>query len=221
MFLPKRIARLLILLALLAVAYLAMRRYLPRFDPLGQQEPQLMDTPLVIERAREISQLFTATFYTELVVDTTRRRPVVRRRFGGTLRDLTHPTYTDTVETRLVLIARARCYAGVPLDSLSVEVNRERRTCRLHIPPASIFSTVVNPSDITVFYEGEGWSPEDVQGVKVATVERVRQEALESGVLEVANRRAATLLLALLEDSGYEKVEVATVGSPMGGRPSE
>ncbi|PID90347.1 MAG: hypothetical protein CSA97_03365 [Bacteroidetes bacterium] len=208
MFLLKRIAQLLILVGLLMAAYIFLPRYFPQLEILGQQEPKLMDTPLVVERAKEIAQLFTASFYTELVVDTTRRKPIVRRDTGGPLYALTHQTYMDTVETRLVLIAKGHCYAGITLDSLVVETNRDTRSCRLHIPRARIFSTVVNPSDVTIFYEGKHWSPEDVQGVKVATVERVRQEAVESGVLEVANRRAATLLIGLLKDSGYEEVEI-------------
>lgn len=166
-------------------------------NPFKHNELRIEDTNVLIDDIKVISQLFTSSYYTEIVVDSIKKTPGI---------------FSDNVH-QLVIVARGTTYIGTDLSNLdtsSIKIIKvgDKLECTLTIPPAKIFNTVVNPSGFNIFIDSKGFTDEEVQSTKNKALLKIEQSALESGVLDKANKRTIKLFQDLLLGMGYSKVTI-------------
>ena len=171
------------------------------FDDLNPfaSEPYTEIGPSVIHSIRDLSALTTV----EVVEYTT----IEKGTHGGLLERFRGD--------RIFLFAVARIGAGVDLaalDEQSFDVDPERRAVRLTIPPPQIQyvaldneATQVFDRDTGIFTKGDRDLESEARRV---ADEVLREQALDSGILDRAFENAVLSLTAFLEGLGYEHVEV-------------
>jgi hypothetical protein len=166
-------------------------------NPFKRNELRIEKTNVLVDDIKIISQLFTSSYYTEIVVDTTKRTPGY---------------FSDNIY-ELVIIARGTSYVGTDLsglDTSKIEITKinGKLECTLEIPAAKIFNTVINPSGFTIFNDDGGFTTEEVQSLKNKAVQKIEQSALYNDILEKANKRSIKLFEDLLFGMGYSKVTI-------------
>lgn len=166
-------------------------------NPFKRNELRIEKTNILVDDIKIISQLFTSSYYTEIVVDSTKRTPGY---------------FSDNVY-ELVIIARGTSYVGTDLselDSSKIKIIRinDKMECEIEIPTAKIFNTVINPSGFTIFNDDGGFTTEEVQSLKNKAVQKIEQSALYNDILEKANKRSIKLFEDLLFGMGYSKVTI-------------
>ena len=166
-------------------------------NPFKRNELRIEKTNVLVDDIKIISQLFTSSYYTEIVVDTTKRTPGY---------------FSDNIY-ELVIIARGTSYVGTDLselDSSKIKIIRinDKMECEIEIPTAKIFNTVINPSGFTIFNDDGGFTTEEVQSLKNKAVQKIEQSALYNDILEKANKRSIKLFEDLLFGMGYSKVTI-------------
>jgi hypothetical protein len=164
-------------------------------NPFLKKELRIEDTNVLVDDIKVISQLFTSSYYTEIVVDSVKKVP-------GVFSDYTY---------QLVIVARGTAYVGTELSNLdtsNIKVNKvgDKLECTLTIPPARIFNTVVNPSGFSIFIDNKNFTPEEVQATKDKALRKIELSAIESGILQKANERSTKLFQDLLLGMGFSKV---------------
>jgi len=164
-------------------------------NPFLKKELRIEDTNVLVDDIKVISQLFTSSYYTEIVVDSVKKVP-------GVFSNYTH---------QLVIVARGTAYVGTELSNLdtsNIKVNKvgDKLECTLTIPPARIFNTVVNPSGFSIFIDNKYFTPEEVLATKVKALRKIELSAIESGILQKANERSTKLFQDLLLGMGFSKV---------------
>jgi hypothetical protein len=162
-----------------------------------KHELRIEDTDVLVDDIKVISQLFTTTYYTEIVVDSIKKTP-------GIFSNNTH---------QLVIVARGTSYIGTDLSSLDTTKIKVKKVgnsleCELTIPKAKIFNTVVNPSGFSIFIDNKNFSPEEVQSTKNKAVTLIEKSAIETGILEKSNQRTIKLFHDLLISMGFSKVTI-------------
>ena len=166
-------------------------------NPFKRNELRIEKTNILVDDIKIISQLFTSSYYTEIVVDSTKRTP----------------GYFSKNVYEIVIIARGTSYVGTDLselDSSNIKVTKidNKIECQIEIPPAKIFNTVVNPSGFTIFNDDGGFTTEEVQSLKNKAVQKIEQSAIHNDILEKANKRSIKLFEDLLLGMGFSKVTI-------------
>ena len=164
-------------------------------NPFQRNELRIENTNVLIDDIKVISQLFTSSYYTEIVVDSIKKTPGV---------------FSDNIN-QLIIVARGTCYVGTELsnlDTTNIKVNKigDKFECTLTIPSAKIFNTVVNPSGFSIFIDNKNFTPKEVQATKDKALRQIEMNAIDSGVLEKANQRSVKLFQDLLFGMGFSKV---------------
>ena len=114
------------------------------------------------------------------------------------------------VPDKIVLIGKGKVIAGVDLTKMkenNLYVNQD--SVSIILPPAEIFSTIVNPSDFETFDEVGAWSENAVRLVKIKARQKIIDRALRAGILGKANRRAKAVMKNFLLSAGFKKVNVS------------
>lgn len=166
-------------------------------NPFKRNELRIEKTNILVDDIKIISQLFTSSYYTEIVVDSTKRTPGY---------------FLDNVY-EIVIIARGTSYVGTDLselDSSKIKVTKidNKMECQIEIPTAKIFNTVVNPSGFTIFNDTGGFTTEEVQSLKNKAVQKIEQSAIYNDILGKANKRSVKLFEDLLLGMGFSKVTI-------------
>ena len=186
-------------------AFLSYKNILPSFGLFKSQEIQLRETPLILEDVKDIAELFTATSYEEIFIDTTRASK------NSTLKKvlLTLYTYKTNHNERFVLLARGTCMAGTDLSSISEsDIIAHDSTLIIKIPVATIISTIVNPSDYEIYIDEGTWTPNEVKKIKSYAENKIRQLAIKDGLLVKAQARTELLLKQFFNSIGYTNVTI-------------
>lgn len=166
-------------------------------NPFQRKELKIDNTQILIDDIKVIAQLFTFSYYTEIVIDSTKK-------IDGIFYDNNH---------QVIIIGRGTSYIGTDLsglDTSKIEVNRNSNTleCVLTVPKAKIFNTVINPSGFTIFKDCSKFSPKEIQNLKTSAISKIEKNAIESGVLDKANNRTKKLFQDLLLGIGFSKVTI-------------
>lgn len=162
-------------------------------NPIETKEIQIAETPLILENVKEMAELFSAAYYSEIVLDTTR----------------TDKGYIYDTKNQIIIIAGGISHAGTDLSKLNNgNIQITDSSCSVILPNAEIIRTTANPSDFLIFKEEGKWDPKEVQKLKVVCQEKLQENAIKSDLISKANKRSIGLFTDLLKGLGFKKVSV-------------
>jgi Protein of unknown function (DUF4230) len=177
--------------------YVAMKS----FSPAPIAGPVLRPTGTILMAVKDLARLETNELHMEKVIDLTDKQ---NRLFG----------LIDTTDA-ILLIAAGDVTVGIDLTKLSandVEVDREKGTARLMLPPPEILSVRLDEQHTYVYRRTTGLLAERNEHLE----SKARQEALRaieeaarhSDVMEKARRQAERQLQQLFEKFGVSRTTV-------------
>lgn len=176
----------IILLAAAAMALAGLRRVAGSIAEVGRPAPPQITQDVVIARLREVARLVSSEMTLRDVVS------YRQTRFGSTKQTL--------------LVVTARVSAGIDLDKgTRVDIDSTARRVTVTVPPAELLSMdIVN---VRTYDERAGllnpFRPADRDAIQRRVRAQLVTTAQHSGLLEHADRSAATILRELLARDGY------------------
>ena len=181
--------------------FLSMNNILPKLDMFESKEIKLRETPLILEDIKDIAELFTATAYEEIFIDTTKKVE------NSTLKMIF--TLKKKHSERFVLIARGKCLAGTDLKEITdKDLIIKDSSITVRIPKAKIISTIVNPSDFDIYIDEGEWKISEVTKIKNYAAKRIEANAIKDGILVKAQDRTNLLLKNFFESIGFVNVTI-------------
>jgi hypothetical protein len=176
----------------------------PSLSGIFKSQPiRIAETPLQVQKIRELAELTTMVSIDEVVVDSTRpATPSIARILQNPL---------GPQEDRLVLVCRGSVKAGVDLQKLSEQdLFREKDSVRITLPRAVITEVLVNPSGTETFIETGEWNTSAFSALVQKAGMKMRDRAISEGIVGKADQRARLLVENLLRQSGFQKISVQT-----------
>ncbi|MBO7230369.1 MAG: DUF4230 domain-containing protein [Bacteroidaceae bacterium] len=173
--------------------------------------PKIEDTANVVEEVKKISELTTACFYEESVIQkekTTTKKHWIKNEI-------------DTVKHSIVLTALCKVRAGYDLSKLGDnDLIVKGDTISIKLPAPQIFDVISNPSDYKVFESAGDWSHEEIVAMQVERKERVLQNALDHNILEKANNIGKGRVLTLFQSMGFNVINITVTEVPARVKPA-
>jgi hypothetical protein len=197
----------LVILGIVIVITLLQRfSVFPSWDGLFAGKPVVIEeTPILISEIKELAEMITVTSFDEVVVDSIKASPfdVVHNITGISL-----PTISPSAD-RLVIIARGKVMAGIDLSNLMPDdIYVEKDSIRMTLPPARVFDVITNPSDFSTFSETGDWPSAAAMALKTQARDKILRRALNQGILNRANARAAAVMESFLRSLGYTRISL-------------
>ena len=159
-------------------------------------------TENVVEKIRKIAEFSSANYYEEIVIKESR---VYQSRVGKALNWM--HLGNDSTKEELVIIGKGRLRAGFNLESLKDEdIKVDVDTLYITLPKVEIFDVIINPSDCENFVEEGKWTHEEVVALQLQAKEQIKQNAIEYGILTMAEKHGKEKLSALFRNLGFSKV---------------
>ena len=194
----KRLAALLTAAALLAAALLlynplAKIGLLPPLKALLRGgAAEIAETPVIVQQVKNIAQMFTQTFYDEIVYDT------------GVMRT---PVFSQN--KRLIFIAKGEVIAGFDLSELGESaIMRRGRSIVVKLPPARVLDVVINPSGFETFIEDGEITFEESKKFHEDARRIFEINALRKGVLKNSAEQGRQTLEKFFRLLGFETVDI-------------
>ncbi len=101
-----------------------------------------------------------------------------------------------------IMVYEATVWAGIDMEKVEIIPNHSTKVIEVNIPKATIQNVKVDSSTIEYFDEGFSlFNPnekEDNNAAIVKAEEDIKEDALKSGILELADKQSATLIEGLL-----------------------
>lgn len=189
--------RLLLLIGVVLIV-LSLIQYMKtsgtNFANIFKEQPIAMDkTANVLEEIHRLAELTTATYSKEYVVSKQKASEIALP--GIKLPIIGHAL---GLKDELVLIVKGKVRAGFDLSKLQEQdiTIDDAGLITLNLPQAQILEVITNPSDFETFVESGIWSHEEVTRYKNEARAAIERDALNNGILELA------------EQAGKEKLSV-------------
>ena len=166
-----------------------------------EERLQIERTELLVDQVRRIGELSSAGYYEELVLTD---------RDESMLAELKRATGLNrlTGNDDFVIICKGRVRAGFDLTKVQeTDFSTSGDTLRLTLPPVEILDVVINPTDYELFAGHR--SHEETIGIVLLAKQRLRSDAVRSGILGQAERSAAGTLRRFFAAMGYREVIVS------------
>ena len=181
-----------IILVLAPILILKQMNWLPSWNMFSSKPVTIDDTPILVKEIRSLGQVITATYYDEVVVDSTIKHPFPQ---------------LPITDDKLVIIARGKVLAGVDLKLLAdSSINVTKDTVRMQLPQTKILDVIINPGDYETFQEKGKWSPEAVTAVKLTAKNKITANAYNKNIIDKANSKARAVLEDFLHAAGFKVV---------------
>lgn len=176
----------IVLLAAAALAIIGLGRVTGAIAAAGRPAPPQITQDVVIARIREVAQLVSSEMTLRDVVS------YRQTRFGSTKQTL--------------LVVTARVSAGIDLDKgTRVDIDSATRRITVTVPPAELLAMDI--VSVRTYDERAGllnpFRPSDRDAIQRRVRAQLLATASQSGLLEHADRSAATILRELLARDGY------------------
>jgi hypothetical protein len=175
---------------------------LPSLRCLFRPKPVVIDsTPVLIKEVKNIAQLMTMASFDEVVVDGSK---VLTSSLPGL-------GLAGKVEknTEIVIIGKGQVVAGIDLQELDEKkIYLEGDSVSITLPKARVLDAIVNPSQYEIFIEEKGWSPEEVNALKVQARDRMVKRSVDQGLLKKADVKAKMIMESFLRSAGFKQVHV-------------
>jgi hypothetical protein len=198
------ISRLFFWLLTLMLAWFILEKLdiLPGIDDVFRKKQVKIDeTPILVKEIRGLAELATITSFDEVVVDSVYADPA-----GILLKSITG--IGDGYD-KLVLVVSGKVVAGTDLSTLtdsSFYVLKD--SVRLLLPGAEILQVSVNPSDVSIFREEGKWTTDAFEKVKIKAREKMRDRAMQQGIIGRADKRSIAIMERFLSQAGFKKVKI-------------
>ena len=161
-------------------------------------------TENVVEEIRKISELTTVCYYKEVVIKDKKTEPTMFNTFKRAMK-----MGGDSCTYEVVLIARGKIRAGFNFEKISEgDISVDSETLTINVPCAEVLDVIVNPSDYEVYTEEGEWSHEEIKKVQEKTADKIRQDALNDGIIEKANRYGMEKLKSVFKPMGFKNVVI-------------
>jgi hypothetical protein len=200
----RMISRLFFWLLTLMLAWFILEKLdiLPGIDDVFRKKQVKIDeTPILVKEIRGLAELATITSFDEVVVDSVYADPA-----GILLKSITG--IGDGYD-KLVLVVSGKVVAGTDLSTLtdsSFYVLKD--SVRLLLPGAEILQVTVNPSDVSIFREEGKWTTDAFEKVKIKAREKMRDRAMQQGIIGRADKRSIAIMERFLSQAGFKKVKI-------------
>lgn len=185
----KVFVRVALVIALVLVA-IFVYRFL-KSKSLSLNEVEEFETSITVQEVKQISELSTASYYGETALKR-------NKGFFG--------------RQEIVVVSSGKVRAGFDLSGLTENDFRcEGDTLYLDLPEAEILDVIVNPSDTKIFTCKGDWSQEEVNALVSEARRKIEQDAINHGVLKLANDKAVEKLGKVFQSFGFEEVRISIV----------
>lgn len=198
------------------VAAVIVAAWLFLFNPFSWNmnlfgKPQIENTANIVEEIKKISELTTACYYEESVLQNNKFTTKTHW-FGNDV---------DTVKHTVVLTAMCKVRAGYDLSMLGEnDLVVKGDTVNIKLPAPKIFDVISNPSDYRIFEESGDWKHDEIVAMQVQGKERMLQNALENNILEKANIIGKERVATLFATFGFNVVNVTLSEVPARMKPA-
>ena len=160
--------------------------------------PQMVNTPVVIQQVRGLSELVTVQYVIEKVV---------------ILEDIKYIAVLG--ESRVLMVAHGIVKAGINLENLKPEQVKISGTCiELTLPPARITDAYLDEHQTRVVERTTGllrvFDKDLEQTARQQAVDDIRRAARTAGIQKEADKRARLQLEVLFRQMGFTEVEFKT-----------
>jgi hypothetical protein len=178
------IACIAMVLSIIGGAVYGLRNLGDAINDLFRDNPLIIDKSFnVVEEIHRIGELTTATFYQEYVIYKTKRK------------------------AELVLIIKGKVRVGFDLSNLSNDdIIVNSTTIKLRLPQVKIFDVITNPSGYETYEENGNWSFEEITEYKKEARNNIEKNALETGILQLAENTAIEKLSTMFQTLGFKEI---------------
>ena len=173
------------------------------------------NTPVTVENIKAIGELVTASYYDEMVV-IVKKTPIKDEKktvIGYKVERIPEDNAKNT--KHLVTVQKAHARIGVDLANLNpydFQVSKDGKTVDIILPDPECLDFIMNPSDIEIFSETDGWKFEDLkEAVAPAREEMEANMRKDEKLTEKAREGAREVMTQLLLAAGYENVNIKFV----------
>lgn len=156
----------------------------------GGKNIKIADTPVIVKKVRNISELFTMSYYDECVVEHTIKRKLLP-------------------DKRLVLIARGNIIAGFNLKNIKKEnmiINEKKVT--INLQPATILAVITNPSDYETFIDKGKMKFSERKKAQEKARKILKENALKKGIIKKSEESGKKILVSFFKSIGFKNVEI-------------
>ena len=168
-------------------------------------KPLIEKTANIVEEVKKISELTTACYYEESVLQ--KEKIITKKQWFS--------SDVDTVKNTIVLTALCKVRAGFDLSMLGEnDLLVKGDTVNIKLPAPKIFDVISNPSDYRIFDESGDWKHDEIVAMQVQGKERMLQNALEDNILEKANIIGKERVATLFATFGFNVVNVTLTEVP-------
>jgi hypothetical protein len=169
------------------------------FSGIFKSQPVVIDkTANVVTEVRRMAELTAATYYEENVIIRKRTREATV--FGMKVSD---------VEDELVILAKGKVRIGFDLSKIQEkDIVVDSVSISLTLPPIRILDVITNPSGFETYEESGDWSHEEVTQYKNEVRSVIEENAMESGILEFAEKAGKERLTVFMQALGFKRVTI-------------
>ena len=198
------------------IAAVIVAAWLFLFNPFGWNmnlfgKPQIEKTANIVEEVKKISELTTACYYEESVLQ--KEKIITKKQWFS--------SDVDTVKNTIVLTVLCKVRAGFDLSMLGEnDLVVKGDTVNIKLPAPKIFDVISNPSDYRIFEESGDWKHDEIVAMQVQGKERMLQNALENNILEKANIIGKERIATLFATFGFNVVNVTLSEVPARMKPA-
>lgn len=170
-------------------------------------KPLLIEnTANIVEEVKKISEFTTACYFEESVIQD-RKFSTKKQWFGNE---------NDTIENTIVLTVLCKVRAGYDLSAIADnDFIVKGDTVNIKLPAPKIFDVISNPSDYKIFEEIGKWEHDEVVLMQKQAKEKMLQNALDSNILEKANKIGKERIITLFQSFGFNVVNVTLTDVPV------
>jgi len=172
-------------------------------NPFEAKKAYILETPTIVKEIKSIAELYSVCYFDQLIVDSVRKEvkttDAVLNFFGA----------KSTTNTKLVLIASAKVFAGYDLSKLdSTDISAVDSTLTIKLPAPQIIDIVMNPTDVNTFLEEGEWTLVEVNKVKDKALRMFRRRAISRGILADAEKKGKESIELFFKSLGFKQVVI-------------
>lgn len=181
------------------------------FNPFGWEgslfgKPQIEKTENIVQEVKKIAEFTTACYCEESVIKDNKITTVASW-WGNSV---------DTVNHEIVLTVKCKVRAGYDLSALREDdLVVKGDTIDIKLPAPKVFDVISNPSDYRIFEEIGDWGHDEIVALQKQGKEKMLQNALNSNILEKANKIGKDRVASLFAAFGFNVVNVTLSDIPV------
>jgi hypothetical protein len=154
--------------------------------------------PTVVRQIQQLQRLETVTYTMDKIISGERDNPYMPKFLAG---------------DRLLLVVHGQVIAGVDLAKVQpADAIVRGRSITFHVPPAEIFSTLIDNARTRVYSRETGLftspDPNLESEVREEAERQLQQAALQDGILKTADQNARSTLASMLKGFGFSQVDI-------------